>query len=118
MPDTLTWDQVQTVRLLIPDTDTANQLLRDDQLQALADLEGGNLRLTAAQALDVIASSEVMVGKVIRSQDLATDGAKVSTELRARATSLREQAAAALDDADDDGGGFAVVDFDPYAAYR
>jgi hypothetical protein len=52
-----------------------------------------------------------MVSKVIRTQDLQTDGSKVAAELRARATSLREQAAAT----DDTGAvfGLEIVNFDP-----
>jgi hypothetical protein len=77
------------VRLLVPDLDEAALLFTDAQLAALLDMEG-SVKLAAAQALDVVASSEAMVSKVIKTQDLSTDGAKVSAELRARAAALRE----------------------------
>lgn len=93
------------VRLLIPDTDPGAQLFDDDDLQSFLDLEGGDVRYAAAQALDVAASSEVMVSKVIKTQDLSTDGTKVSADLRARAESLRDQT---------DGRLFEVIDFEPY----
>jgi hypothetical protein len=99
------------VRLLIPDVDAASPLFSDDQITAFLTMEAGNIRLAAATALDVAASSEVMVSKVIRTQDLQTDGAKVAAELRARAATLREQAA----NYDPDGNLFAmdIVDFNP-----
>lgn len=99
------------VRLLISDTTEADPVFSDAEVTAFLALEASNVRRAAAQALDTIASNEVMVSKVIRTQDLQTDGSKVAAELRARATSLREQAAGY----DDTGASFAfdVVDFDP-----
>jgi hypothetical protein len=99
------------VRLLISDTDEADPVFSDAEVTAFLALESSNVRMAAAQALDTIASNEVMVSKVIRTQDLQTDGSKVAAELRARATSLREQAAAT----DDTGAvfGLEIVNFDP-----
>lgn len=92
---------VTQVRTLIADLDTGDsQIFTDAQLQAFLDLEDGNVRRGAADALDAIAVSELLVSKVIRSQDLSTDGAKVAAELRARARDLRAQADAADDTAD------------------
>lgn len=79
------------VRMLIGDTDADNALFQDAEIDALLTLEGGVVRLAAAQALDTIGSSEVMILKVIRLMDLETDGAAVSRELRQRATALRKQ---------------------------
>ena len=100
-------DDVTTVRLLIADThsDEAKRILSDAQVAAFLDLEEGNVKLAAASALEAIARSEVLVSKVIKSQDLSTDGAKVAAELRASAAVLREQA---------DEGYFDVVDFAPF----
>lgn len=100
------------VRLLIPDTDESNQLFSDAQITAFLTMEGGIVKKAAAAALETIASNEAMVSKVIRAQDLSTDGAKVAAELRARAAELRRQ----VDEDDPDaGGGFDVVDFiDPF----
>jgi hypothetical protein len=106
---------VGKVRLLIPDTDEANLLLDDGQVTAFLALEGGSVKLAAAQALDTIASSEALVSKVITTQDLSTDGAKVAAELRARAAALRQQ----VDDGTgDDSVGFDIVDFDRWLGYR
>ena len=98
------------VRLLIADVsaDVATQILTDAQIDALLTLEGDNVKRAAAAALDAIATSEVLVSKVIRTQDLTTDGAKVADALRRQAQALRDQASA-VDDMDDDGI-FDVVD--------
>lgn len=111
VPPPLTTD-LRRVRLLIADTNPAARIFRVDELTDFLDLEGGNVKLAAAQALSVMATSEVMISKVIRTQDLSTDGAKVAAELRARAADLRQQA----DDGDgDDTVGLDVVDFrDPF----
>lgn len=95
------------VRLLIPDTVEESFLFADEQITAFLALEGG-VKRAAAQALETAASSEVMVSKVIKTQDLQTDGAKASDALLKRAAELRAQAAEEDTDAD---GGFDIVDF-------
>lgn len=109
---------VDTVRLLIADTNPSSQLLTDEQIEAFLALEGGVKRASAA-ALESIATSEVLVSKKIRTQDLSTDGPAVAAELRARAQQLRQQAA---DEGEgDESGGLTVVEMDypryPYEAY-
>jgi hypothetical protein len=96
--------QIRQVRLLISDVDPDRRVLSDDDVVGFLDVEGGVVKLAAAQALDAIASSEALVGKVIRTQDLSTDGAKVAESLRAHAALLRGQAA-------DEDGSFDVVEF-------
>ena len=86
---------INRVRLLIADTGT-DRVLDDMQLDTYLELNGQNVRLAAAEALESIAVSELLVSKVIRTQDLATDGAKVAAELRALAQRLRDRVA--LDD--------------------
>jgi hypothetical protein len=98
------------VRLLIPDTDADNQLLIDPQIEALLSMEG-SVKLAAAAALEIIASNEALVGKVIKTQDLSTDGPKVAAELRSRAKDLRQQVDEGVGD---DSVGFDVLDFDPH----
>lgn len=96
------------VRLLIADLVTTSQVLTDEQITGYLGLEGEVVKLAAADALDAIASSEALVSKVIKSQDLSTDGPKTAEALRKHAASLREQ----VDE--DDEGYFDIVDFDPY----
>lgn len=103
---------IETVWLLTADTDPDNRLLASGEVQTLLDLEGGSIKRAAAAALETIARSEVLVSKVIKSQNLSTDGAKVAAELRASAAELRRQAE---QDAEDESGGFFdIVDFDPH----
>jgi hypothetical protein len=84
---------VGTVRLLISDTSPENggRIFTDTEIQAFLDLEGGAVKLAAAQALDAIASNEAMVSKRIRTLDLQTDGPAVAKALRDHAANLREQ---------------------------
>jgi len=107
---------IRQLRLLIADTDSANRLFRVDQIQDFLDIEGGALKLAAATALESIARSEVLVSKVIKTQDLTTNGAAVAAELRASAKELRRQVETAEGDANT---GFDIVDFeDPRTRVR
>ena len=100
--------EVDTVRLLISDTDPEQELLNEAQIVRLIQLEDGNLKLAAAQALDAIASSEALVAKKITKEGLTTDGPAVAKALREHAALLRTQAADAADL--EDGGAFEVAD--------
>ena len=82
---------VQQVQALIADVDSENPIFTDDQIQLYLDLNGASVRLAAADALDAIAISELMISKVIKTQDLQTDAASLAAELRARAAVLRQQ---------------------------
>lgn len=96
---------IDTVRLLIADTSTdeTKRLFTDAQLASFLALNGGRVKKAAADALDAIAISEVLVSKKIRTQDLATDGPAVAAELRAQAKRLRDQDA----EEDEENGDFA-----------
>jgi hypothetical protein len=90
------------VRLLIPDveqlenpadlTAEAAYLFDDHQIQAFISLYANSVKRAAAQAKLVLATSETLINKVIRTDDLQTDGAKLGAELRAQAKELRDQA--------------------------
>ena len=94
----MTEDDLLVLRLRIADT-AEPPLLTTDQLRALWDAAPGPWS-AAADALEVIAVSEVLVSKKIRTQSLSTDGPAVSAELRALANRLRATAQAAADLAD------------------
>lgn len=99
------------VRLLINDVGDPFTFT-DDEIAAFIGLAiGGSVLRAAATALDTIASNEALVSKVIKTQDLSTNGPAVAAELRARAATLRQQA----DDTDDSGFGLEVIDYDPWA---
>lgn len=101
-------DDVRRVRLLLNDVDPTEQVFTEQDLDDFLALEGGIVKLAAAQAIDTNASNELLASKVLRSQDWQTDGAKLADALRKHATALREQHYRDVDDADD--GYFEVVD--------
>ncbi len=92
------------VRFLINDHDEANVILQDEEIQAALLLNEENVKRAAAAALDVIASNQTMVLKVIRLLDISTDGAAVARSLREHANQLRAEADIA--DAGEEGGMF------------
>lgn len=98
------------VRLLLNDVSTP-WIFSDAEITAFLSLEGGNVKRAAAQAIDTNADNEALASKVLRTQDLQTDGAKVADTLRKRAASLRAQADA--DEESGDGFYFDVVDLEP-----
>lgn len=103
---------VGMVRLLIPDRDRQFLLFTDAEIGGFLTLEGSVVKRAAAAAIETVASNEAMVGKVIKSQDLSTDGAKVSDALLKRAAELRRQAD---EDDPDTSGGLDIIDFaDPF----
>lgn len=111
------------VRLLIADT-AADPLLDYDQVAGFLARWGVNptdgitqraaITRAAADALDTIATSEALISKVIRTQDLQTNGAQLAQALHAQATSLRTQARELDADEPVDGDGFGVLEFSPY----
>lgn len=104
------------VRLLISDVDVSDvtrQLFDDSEVDAFLALSSG-VKRAAALALDTIAADLAMVLRVIKTQDLATDGAKTADALRKQAQALRDQADRDADDA----GVMEVLDFDRFAGLR
>jgi hypothetical protein len=93
---------VGQIRLLIPDveqlanladpTASAEYIFSDAQIQAFATLYSNNVKRAAAQAKLVLATSEALINKVIRTSDYTTDGAKLGAELRAQAKQLQDEA--------------------------
>lgn len=95
------------VRFLLNDV-SAPWVFADAEITALLTLEGGNVKRAAAQGIDTNASNEALASKVLKSQDLSTDGAKVADALRKHAAALRAQADREDELADE--GYFAIVD--------
>lgn len=98
------------VRLLLADIDPENAVLSDDALAGYLVIESGSIKRAAAQALNAIAISEALVSKVIKTQDLQTNGVALAAELRARAAELRAEA----ETDEDDAVGFDVIAYNPY----
>ncbi len=100
------------VRLLIADTDRTSPVFQDNEITAFLALAGDDVRLAAAQALDVMANNMAMVLKVIKTLDLSTDGAATAKALRDGAQVLRDQV-------DQDGDTWAIAEFaDPPFGYQ
>lgn len=97
------------VRLLIPDTNTADAVFSDEELDAFLALNTGSILLAAADAVDAIARDMALVLKVIKTQDLQTDGASLAAELRAHAQGLRDRAEGSQTDDPGSDGGFGIT---------
>lgn len=78
---------VPLVRLRIADKDPdpEKRLLTDEDIQELLDAQSGNAWRAAGDALLLIATSEVLVSKAIRTQDLQTNGDRVAQRLESLA---------------------------------
>ena len=92
------------VRLLCTDTDAANVIFEDNEIDAFLSMMSSNVLRAAAMALFRIAASEVLLLKVIKLLEIQTDGSKVADSLRALALEYQEKAD--LAEAGEDGGSF------------
>lgn len=95
-PTDITTD-LALVRTIADDTDSTNVFFTDEQIYAYLELEG-DVRGAAALVLETWASNRVKVLQKVELLDIKTDGPAVAAEMRARATTLREQQE---DDGDD-----------------
>lgn len=84
---------VPDVRLLIPDLGTGDeQIFTDDQISTFLTLNDDNVRLAAAEALEVAATDEIMTFKITRTDDQSVNGVTGAEALLLRARRMREQA--------------------------
>lgn len=104
--DEVTFDQLDYVRLLIGDSGAA--IFEDSELVVLI-RHGGSVLYGAADALDAIATSEVLLSKKITTQDLSTDGPAVAAELRKQAAALRARARAEVAEVAEEAWAFTTV---------
>lgn len=95
---------VYQVKLLIPDRDLDNELFGHREIEAFLSLEHDNVKRAAALALETIASDQVLMLKMVKTQDMSLDGPAVGKALLTRATILRVQAD--TDEAAESGGAF------------
>ena len=94
---TFTYDPktaVGRVRLLCTDRDPDNEIFSDEEIAVFLDLNGQDVRLAAADALDQIAASQALILKYIEVNGLKTNGQAVANALHQQAESLRARAAA------------------------
>lgn len=90
-----TYDPTTTLgktRLYAQDTVTANAIFTDAEIQSFLDINGQNVFLAAADALEIIAANQAYVLKVISNNGLSTNGPAVAASLQATARQWREKA--------------------------
>lgn len=93
---------VGQVRVLIPDLrkledlrDLRNEpryLFADEEIEALLAVNGGNVKLAAADACDAIGMDKALQLLVLKTDDKQTDGAKLLAAIVGRGRQLRAQA--------------------------
>jgi len=88
------------VRLLITDTNAEKQIFKNEEIDEFLVMNGDDVHLAAAEALETIATSEALTLKVINLLDLSTDGARLAETLMKRAEKLREQSKSDNEDFD------------------
>lgn len=110
------------IRALIPDVEQVDYtgegqpqyMFSDAYLTGLYSISVGTdparIYRAAASALRAIAVSEGLIQKVIRTEDLQTDGAKLASALLAGARALEDRANAAEEE---DNSSMIIVDFQP-----
>lgn len=106
-------DPVRAVRLYTADL-SEPPLVDEQTVLDLLTLNGQDERLAAAQALEMVATSEVLVARKIRTQDLQTDGPAVAAALRSQAAALRDAVAADKATVEGGDGFFGAVEFHPH----
>ncbi len=109
---TYTPEQIYQVRVLVPDTEAVfdgQTLFTDDEIDTYLTIGNGNILRAAAYAILAVASSEAIISKVIKTQDLSTSGAQVADALRLTAKELLARA-----DKEDDLAGEFYLNFVDY----
>lgn len=113
--------RIGQIRALIPDVEqvdysgegSAEYMFSDSHLAGLYAISTGGdparIYRAAASALRALAVSEGLIQKVIRTEDLQTDGAKLASALLAGAKQLEDRAEVAEDEAE----AMVIVDFQP-----
>lgn len=82
----------EQLRLLIPDTDSTNQIFTDDQIATFIVIAKGNIFRAASLAVGSLSVDEAITYKVIKTDDQSIDGAAVADALRKRALELENLA--------------------------
>lgn len=113
--------KITQVRGLIPDMEAVfgenedEYLFTDEEIESYLEIAEGNVLRAGAYAIIAVANSEAMISKVIRTQDLQTNGAAVAREMRNAARTLLGEAELA-DEAWGDG--LVIQDFGDYFGPR
>lgn len=103
---------IQKMRVLIPDNEQVfdgDYLFSDNDLNAYLEVANGSVLRAASYAVLAIANSEAIISKIIKTQDLSTNGAAVADALRLTAKQLADRA-----DKEDDLAGEFYLNFVDY----
>lgn len=101
-------DNKDLVRTLIPDTDAVfgenedEYLFDDTQIENFLTIGGNSILRAAGLAMIAVGNSEALISKVIKTQDLSTDGSKLQDKWRESGEALlaradKEEMASAMD---------------------
>ncbi len=92
-------DDVEKVRILIPDTEEPYRFT-DDQIQAFLDISDGDVYLAAALAIDTIIGNllNAGAGTLVRTDDLTVDTKNTLDYWSNRATRLRGESESGIFD--------------------
>lgn len=108
-------DAKNLVRTLIPDTDKVfgdagdEYLFADEQIDNFLTIAGGSVLRAAGLAMIAVGNSEALISKVIKTQDLQTDGSKLQDKWREAGETLLARA-----DKEDEQGAldfFEIIDY-------
>lgn len=114
-------EDIEIIRTLIPDTDaiygTAENeyLWTDEQLQHFYTAGSESILRAAGLAMVAVGNSEAMILKIIRTQDLQTNGAELQNQWRQSGKLLLDRADAADNVANAEF--FQIIDFPGWGTY-
>lgn len=111
---TVTYDlttPIGQIRLNTFGDDTDNPIFQDEELTAFYTQEQSRVKLACARVLNVVASRQAYILKVITNMGLTTNGAALAAEFRAQAAQLRKEDAEDQMTATDDDTGFAIAEW-------
>ena len=90
---TLDSESIKKVRILIPDTDEQEPLFPDTSIQTFLDMEGSDIDLAVARALETIAGDNMLIFRVnVRSNDGSVTASETTKLMLQRASQYRERA--------------------------
>lgn len=81
-------ENLDHVRILIPDLDPDNQIYTDDVISGFLEVAQGNRYRAASLAVGALSVDEAITYKVIKTDDQSINGAAVADALRKRAQDL------------------------------
>lgn len=95
---TPTADEIAAIRVLVPDTDAIygddedQYLFSDPEYGSFYSVARGNIVRAAGYAMIAIGNSEGIISKVIKTQDLQTNGADLQAQFRQAGTMMLNRA--------------------------